>query len=154
MNVFVPYANPLETAKCLDRLRLNKQVIECSQILNAIDGTGKGWVNHPVTKMYKPYRQWLYRYMQCLECYIRYIKAKDGCSKDSYLIQSVLWGEKADKIRPFFLTNDFCDQHKRRLFTKNPEHYKQFEEYGTSDENWYFDNDKNIIIKYINGKRI
>lgn len=57
-------------------------------------------------------------------------------------------------MRPPFLTSDFCDQHKRRLFAKNPEHYKQFEEYGTSDENWYFDNDKNIIIKYINGKRI
>lgn len=26
--------------------------------------------------------------------------------------------------------------------------------HGEIDENWYFDNDKNIIIKYINGKRI
>lgn len=143
MNVFVPYASPLETAKCLDRLRLNKQIIECSQILNAIDGTGKGWVNHPVTKMYKPYKEWLYYYMNCLDCYRKGLKdyAED-------------WNKLANEKTPLFLTEDFCNQHKRRLFTKNPEHYKQFEEYGTSDENWYFDNDKNIIIKYINGKRI
>lgn len=149
MNVFVPYANPLETAKCLDRLRLNKQVIECSQILNAIDGTGKGWFNHPVTKMYKPYRDWLVLYACCLQAY--QIESKNA---NTTFYTSNLYSKRADNMRPPFLTSDFCDQHKRRLFTKNPEHYKQFEEYGTSDENWYFDNDKNIIIKYINGKRI
>lgn len=36
------------------------------------------------------------------------------------------WNKSANKIRPPFLTEDFCNQHKRRLFAKNPEHYKQF----------------------------
>jgi hypothetical protein len=58
----------------------------------------------------------------------------------------------ADKIRPPFLTDDFCDQHKRRLFTKAPELYPQFEKYGKNYENWYF-LDGNIV-KYVNGKRL
>lgn len=152
MQVFVPYPEPFKVAQCLDKRRLRKQIIECKQILDAIDGVGKGWLNHPVTKMYKPYRLWLYYYTQCLECYIRYLKANDGRTQSSELIQFVLWSEKADKIRPPFLTEEFCNQHKRRLYTKDPEHYKQFAQYGTSDENWYFVD--GMLVKYINGKRI
>ena len=51
MNVFV-IGSPIETAKCLDPRRLNKQIIECKQILKAIDGETKAWANHPATKMY------------------------------------------------------------------------------------------------------
>lgn len=69
MQVFVPYPEPIKVAQCLDAKRLNKQIIECRQILDAIDGTGKGWFNHPVVKMYKPYRDWLFYYMNCLDCY-------------------------------------------------------------------------------------
>ena len=52
MQIFLPYKNVFETAKCLDNRRLNKQITECNQILDAIDGA-KAWCNHPITKMYK-----------------------------------------------------------------------------------------------------
>lgn len=38
MQVFVPYQEPFEVATFLDSRRLNKQIIECRQILAAIRG--------------------------------------------------------------------------------------------------------------------
>ena len=137
----MPYPEPIKVAQCLDAKRLNKQIIECRQILDAIDGTGKGWFNHPVVNMYKSHRDWLFYYMNCLDCYQ---KGLINYAQD--------WDEWANEKKPLFLTSDLCDQHKRRLYTKNPEHYKQFAEYGRSDENWYFVDGK--IVKYINGKLI
>ena len=43
----------LETAKCLDNRRFNKQIIEVRQIISAIEGKTISWRNHPVTIMYK-----------------------------------------------------------------------------------------------------
>lgn len=141
MQVFVPYPSPIDVAKCLDRRRLIKQEIELNQILEAIDCRSGAWKNHPVVKMYAPFRQWLLHYRSCI---IRY---NEGLFDDAEV-----WSKRADRIRPPFLTSDFCDQHKRRLYTKSPELYPQFWPYGESDENWYFVDGE--IVKYINGKRI
>lgn len=154
MQVFVPYAEPIKVAECLDGLRLRKQLIENKQILDAIDGVGKGWFNHPVTKMYEPYREWLYNYTNCLQ---EYYKAKQYYGEDSesysfYCRMAIHYSKEADKIRPLFLTEEFCNQHKRRLYTKNPEYYIQFAIFGKSEENWYFVDGK--LVKYVNGKRI
>ncbi len=143
MQVFVPYPSPIDVAKCLDPKRLRKQIIECDQILAAIDGRSQAWMNHPVVIMYSPYRKWLYRYEKCLSRFELFDRLMDSADD---------WSEVADRIRPPFLTESFCDQHKRRLYTKAPELYPQFAEYGKSDENWYFVDGE--IVKYINGKRI
>ena len=52
MQIFLPYKDVFETAKCLDNRRLNKQIIECRQILDAIDENSKASCNHPIVKMY------------------------------------------------------------------------------------------------------
>lgn len=70
MQVFI-IGTPLETAKVLDKKRLNKQIIECKQILNAIFGKTQACANHPCTLQYKDHKQWLYEYLQCLEQYIK-----------------------------------------------------------------------------------
>ena len=154
MQVFCPFSSPLETAKCLDPKRLNRQIQEAKVILNAISrqnfGTGKGLFNHPIVKMYGNnfYYIWLERYYSCLLEYQKYIKTKDifhlHCSEDFSII--------CDKCKPLFLTEEFCIQHRRRLYTKDKEYYKQFAEYGESEENWYCIGGE--IVKYINGKRI
>lgn len=154
MQVFVCYPEPIKCAEALwnDRLRYNKQCIEVRQILDAIYGVGKGWFNHPVVKMYKHYRDWLECYLYCFENF-RDSKKSDNCiDKDVFMIGAEFYSNKADYIRPHFLTNDFCNQHKRRLYTKSPELYPQFEEYGKSDENWYYIDGE--LLKYKNGKRI
>lgn len=141
MQVFVPYPEPIKVVECLDRTRRWKQFAEVKQILDAIEGRTEGWKNHPATKMWAPYKQWLEYYKNCFEAWF------SGKNE-----RAIKWSEEADLIRPPFLTDDFCDQHKRRLFTKAPELYPQFWPYGESDENWYFVDGE--IVKYINGKRI
>lgn len=143
MQVFTPYSSPFETAKAMinDKARYNKQIIECQQILDAISGKSKAWCNHPVVKMYTGHELWLNAYMRCLECY----KKND--------LDGVFCNNKiADIHTPDFLTPDFCDQHKRRLYTKAPDKYPQFAEYGLSEENWYYVDGQ--LKKYINGKQI
>lgn len=41
---------------------------------------------------------------------------------------------------------------KRRLYTKDQEHYKQWAHLGTSEENWYFVDGE--WRKYVNGERV
>ncbi len=141
MHVFVRYKSFIDVAKCLDKRRLRKQIIECNQILKAIYGESKAWANHPVVNMYRPYIQFLAAYSDTLWAF------QNGCD---YWVQGL--SELADAHRPPFLTDSFCDQHKRRLYTKAPELYPQFAELGTSDENWYFVDGR--IIKYKDGKQI
>lgn len=62
------------------------------------------------------------------------------------------FSERADVFRPSFLNDKFCDHHKRRLFTKAPNLYPQFEKYGTSEINFYFVDNK--LLKYKNGKLV
>jgi len=76
MQIFRPYKNHKQTAKFLCDSRLNKQVIECSQvatsILNKLSITeGKaGWFNHPITQHIfnngQPYLPDLFNYMTAL----------------------------------------------------------------------------------------
>lgn len=56
MQTFVPHGTHFhETARALDYRRLGKQRVETKQILMALRGESKGWVNHPAVKMWKGY---------------------------------------------------------------------------------------------------
>ena len=139
MQVFI-IGSPIDTAEVLDKRRLNKQIIECRQILAAIDGTSKAWANHPCVLMYREHRSWLNNYLYCLEL------AMHGHSAASF------YSQRADKIRPPFHTSEYFDQMKRRLYTKDKGHYKQWSSLGESQVNWYY-----VLGNwryYRNGKRI
>lgn len=62
MQTFLPYPNYVKSAKALDYKRLGKQRVEVKQILNALDGNSKGWVNHPATNMWRGHRYELTQY--------------------------------------------------------------------------------------------
>ena len=140
MNVFI-VGSPLETAMALDKKRLNKQIIENNQILNAIYGR-KAWRNHPCTLQYKDLTAWLCAYSLCLEDY-----------RDKNMEDAEFWSNVADSVRPSFHTEEFFSQMKRRLYTKNKAHYSQWADLGESFENWYWSPGEQKIIKYVNGKR-
>ena len=142
MQIFI-VGTPYETAEILDSIRLNKQLIENKQIMDAILGAGKGWFNHPVVKSYKNHFQWLYYYNLCLFWYQR--GCKDMAKKMS---------EQAMAFKPNFHTEEYFNQMKRRLYSKNNQYYSQYSYLGESDCNWYWSDDENQFIKYINGKRI
>ena len=140
MNVFV-IDTPLETAKCLDARRLNKQIIECKQIIKAINGETKAWANHPAVKMYKDHQEWLKLYMGCLNAYrLNNINAAEHLSN------------YADTMRPQFHTQKYFDQMKRRLYTKNNNYYSQWKYLGESDVNMYHVDGE--WLYYQNGKKI
>lgn len=153
MNVFTPYPSPIQCAKALwaDKRRYNKQIIECRQIILAIEGA-KAWRNHPVCLMYKEHKNWLELYRQCFVAYRNYMKSDYSIGCEAFINAAKEHSNKADKILPSFLTDEFCDQHKRRLYTKSPDLYPQFAEYGKSYENWYFVDGE--LKKYLNGKLI
>ena len=154
MQVFVPYPSPYECAGTLDDRRLNKQILECRQILKAIRGESSAWANHPCVKMYRDHEQWLTHYMHCLELRQSYKKLSDNDFDEAmmdYFLQKEV-DELASEITPPFLTAEFCAQHRRRLYTKSPKLYMQWADLGTSDENWYFVDGE--LLKYKNGKRI
>lgn len=155
MQVFVPYKNPLECAAVLDARRLNKQIIECRQILAAIRGESNAWRNHPCVKMYRDHVVWLEYYKYCLECNIEAGKLmREGDADEAAECRSLAieWSQLADKCTPPFLTDEFCRQHQRRLYTKDPEYYEFYSMYGKSKENWYVVDGE--LLRYEYGKII
>ena len=140
MQVFI-VGTPYETAEALDCKRLNKQMIENQQIMDAILGDGKGWFNHPVVKSYKNHFQYLYHYHLCLFWYKR---------GDKPMARKM--SEQAMAFKPNFHTQEYFNQMKRRLFEKDEEYYKQWSYLGKSLDNWYFVDGE--WVKYRNGKKL
>ena len=139
MQVFI-VGSPLETAKVLDRRRLNKQIIETRQILDALNGK-KAWSNHSCTLQYRGYELWLRNYMKCLDSYQK---------GDSFSAE--MFDGACEYIKPSFHTQEYFDQMKRRLYTKDPIYYAQWMNLGMSECNWYYVDGEWRYYK--NGKRV
>lgn len=147
MQVFI-IGTPFETAIALSRRHLNNQINEASIILDALNGKTT-WSNHPCVLQYRGYEEWLQSYKECLE------ECQEGKSDDSpdggfYGMRDA--SRHCEVCKPSFHTQEYYDQMKRRLYTKDKEHYKQWAYLGESQENWYFVDGK--WRKYVNGKRI
>lgn len=139
MQVFIPYPQPIKVAKCLDKRRLNKQIIECHQIMAAAKGKTKAWANHPVVKMYRGHLEWLEYYTNCLESY-----------RAGQIELSIKYSREAELWRPEWMTQTICNAHKRRLVAKDPKFYKDFCIYGISEINYYIID--NMVWGYARGK--
>ena len=65
MQTFLPYDNFNLSLEVLDYRRLGKQRVESFQLLNALLGRteSKGWINHPIAKMWKGYENSLKLYL-------------------------------------------------------------------------------------------
>ena len=141
MQVFV-VGSPLETAMALSRKHLRNQINEAHVILAAIHGEGKGWFHHPVVLMYSEPNsvRWLQMYADILEGYL---------SGYTGLIEA---DNEAKLITPAFHTPEFIKQMKRRLYTKDPVHYVQWADLGTSEDNYYWSPTRRAWLMYRNGK--
>ena len=141
MQVFL-IGTPFETANELDSRRLNKQIIECKQILYAINRNSGAWANHPIVDMYKFHVDFLEYYLKTLELY-----------RDGRLGESVKVSEIAMMCRPPFFEQGYLDNMKRRLYTKDKNFYSKWKYLGESDVNWYFGSDYQWRF-YRNGKLV
>lgn len=143
MQVFV-VGSPLETAMALDPKRIRSQIREAHVILAAIHGESKGWIHHPVVLMYSEPNsvRWLQMYADILEGYLAGYTGLPEADNEAKL------------ITPAFHTPTFVENMKRRLYTKNPEHYKQWADLGESNEDWYWSPTQRKWLVYRDGKLI
>ena len=84
MNIFLPYENDIRrSVESLDDLRLNKQILECYQLLTlavdeskGVDISERGYKNHPIYVHYKKYIAFMIYYgtLACLEYCWRFEK--------------------------------------------------------------------------------
>ena len=134
MQIFVPYANPIKTAKCLDNRRLNKQILETIQILSANTGIDVGWkipkyiYNHPNTLLWIKDSSYLVGYLAWLLVEYKKRRNKDHKGLDilyrffsSYILPCMF-----NEYTINHLTPEFCKQHQQKLLEKDKKHYSRY----------------------------
>jgi hypothetical protein len=124
MQTFLPYPDFQQSVKCLDYRRLGKQRVEARQILTALRGGSKGWVNHPATKMWRGYEPMLEVYL--VFCINEWVAR--GYKNSMPYPDTDYAGRVATAFRiPWWLGNEpFHASHRSNLLRKDPAHYGQF----------------------------
>jgi len=120
MQTFLPDQSYFVSARILDRQRLGKQRVEAYQILRALRGESKGWVNHPATRMWRGYERnlILYTEVMCDEWTSRGYK---DSIKDKV---GVMLPDYPDYVSPPWLTYDLIRTHQSNLVRKDPTYYQ------------------------------
>jgi hypothetical protein len=115
MQTFLPSANATIAASMLDSKRLNKQILECYQILNVLSGKSKGggWRNHPAVLMWKGYEKGTENNEANLN------NLKDLCWDIWGDNPPSFWNDKTKLMR-------VVTTHKASLFDKDPMFYARF----------------------------
>lgn len=127
MQTFLPESTFLGSARVLDNKRLGKQRVENLQILNALV-LGKGWVNHPATKMWADHLDAFWFYHQEICSRWTSLGFKDTCRKKF----DDVWFEFGPVTipnsfdYPDWYNEDFIRAHRSNLVRKDPEHYRAF----------------------------
>ena len=130
----------IHTARSLDYRRLGKQRVECKQIMFALgvedpEERGRGWVNHPATKMWRGYedtlrvyaidicKEWIRRgykdtllsWFEDQKLRVEYLAAKRrGSLGNTMTVPDWLQGQAGDA---------FVDAHRSNLIRKDPDYY-------------------------------
>lgn len=121
----------------LDKKRLVKQLLECRQIMAALAGETKGWVNHPATKMWKGKEGLLWDYSRDVaqELMHRGYKWKNNFDKLTVSYLNILDYQPTDGDFSEEDFNKIVYTHRGRLFEKDPIHYAQWLPYADFKKN-------------------
>lgn len=127
MQTFLPFEDFTECAKVLDYRRLGKQRVESCQVLNALAGNSKGWVNHPAVKMWRGFEHCLidYNIAICEEWISR--GYKDSMADKTLSFLEVF--QKKTYAPKWLGDKHLHDSYKGVLFHKNPDYYKEFQQF-------------------------
>ena len=130
MQTFLPYKTFSQSVLCLDYRRLGKQRVEAFQILNALAGKSKGWVNHPATKMWRGYEAALRFYKDlCIEEWIR--RGYKNTMKVDEAYGAILM--------PHWLGNEkFHSSHRSNLLKKDADYYGRYNWKESDDLPYYW----------------
>ena len=131
MQTFLPYADFKKCADVLDNKRLNKQHVECFQIIKTLETNSKSWRQHPITRMWENNIDALKEYANCI---------KIECLNRNF---------KSEKIPFYTLPNEIIYpkwlgwklvhiSHQSNLMRKNASYYSQFgwKEYDITGYYW------------------
>lgn len=129
MQIFLPEYTFAESAAVLDQKRLVKQLLEGRQIMTALSGNSKGWVNHPATRMFRGHAGVLYYYLACIrnEMERRGYKWENNWHEIEIMFNTYFYNER---IYPKWMLNDefskIVNTHRANLHLKAPELYPQY----------------------------
>jgi len=106
-----------QSARDLDRARLGKQRVEAYQILRTLLGEGKGWVNHPATKMWRGHETLLGLYHDIM--IDEWVSRGYNNTMLKRHSENVSW-----PAAPDWFTPELVLSHQSNLVRKMPEHYQ------------------------------
>jgi hypothetical protein len=142
VQTFLPSKDFKTTASMLDSKRLNKQILECYQILKVLSSNDPkaGWRNHPAVKMWRGHENALYSYTMDMvaEANSRGIKTDKNMENLSTLRSENIykwgtgfpdWYQNSEEMKRITVT------HMARLFVKDPIYYAPFSFFGTHKDN-------------------
>lgn len=134
MQTFLPFASKRDSLDALDNKRLNKQILECYQILNILTGNSKSnaWRNHPAVLMWEGAEAELYRYAMTAVTLadmrgIKTDKNKANIQALSRDRKSLMWEDNT----PIWASTPSIIKrvnatHKANLYRKDPIFYAEF----------------------------
>ena len=133
MQTFLPYPAMRDSLDALDNKRLNKQILECYQILKVLSGQSQSnaWRNHPAVLMWEGAENELWRYSQTAIAIanMRGIKTDKNAENIAALTKLAVlsWGDDEPmwRVNPTTIKRVNAT-HKANLYRKDPEYYAEY----------------------------
>ena len=128
MNTFLPYGDPVRTARVLDRQRLGKQRVECIQILGTLTdpAPGRGWARHPAVLMWRGYEPFLLRsYLRAMMDEWMARGYRNDLSEVHFARLEGVIGGCRSRVPPWF-GDALFRSHRSNLLRKDPRHYRRY----------------------------
>lgn len=148
MQTFLPYPDYEQSAKCLDMKRLGKQRSEVLILLRTLLKlpNGKGWKNHPATKMWEGYEASLFDY-GCAICYEWKLRGYRDTVYDKLL--DLLVKIPNDHYRhPLWLGDErLHSSHRASLLKKFPVWYSKFGWNEIPEIRYYWPSKENLCTE-------
>lgn len=116
----------------LDRRRLVKQLLETRQIMAALAGTTRGWVNHPATKMWHGKEDMLFDYglQNARELQARDYKWENNYDHLTAHYNSIVEERETDGSWNDRELDRVIYTHRGRLYEKDPAYYAQWSNFS------------------------
>ena len=131
MQTFLPSGSYIFTAQHLDNKRLNKQILECYQILKVLSTDGVAWRNHPAVLMWEGSENHLHNYVNAMvkEAKYRGIKTVNNEANINELHKK--FGKNWGSLTPIWYADKeklsrVVATHRANLYRKDPEYYVEF----------------------------
>ena len=138
----MPYSDYDKSARCLDKRRCLKQIIEAKQIINILNGESSGWKNHPAVRMWEGYK------LSLIDYYNACWKAGKEKWKFNYVKLQPIFRKLILVEPPRWLEYPrFHSEMRANLLRKNTEYYSQYDWMEQPKEGYFWPCDIKGVLK-------